>query len=309
MYTIFFSQIYIYNNSFNILGPKPSVTKGTRIVLPVNWSTQQATLQHSRDVIGMGMGMSRIQDTSTSVAPITAISTMGNIGTISNIRETTTYGVRRSSFSNDPAPLQHSPLSPHGTLERPVIERYTATTQHSSLGRNLGSRTGSMQNLASIANEMDKWDLSIQRQDGNTVTFQVHVPASAAVGVWNCWVQTHRVGQRDNRQDYKCDEDIYILFNPWCREDPVFMDNDSSRKEYILNEHGKLWCGTWRQPKGRKWIFGQFDDVVLPACMYLLERSGLEHSERGNPVRVVRAISAMVIIFFLMKFVKITLNG
>ena len=146
---------------------------------------------------------------------------------------------------------------------------------------------------------------AFQRQDGNTITFQVHVPATAPVGVWNCWVQTNRFGQRDNRHDYKCDEDIYMLFNPWCREDPVYMDNESSRKEYVLNEQGKIWCGTWRQPKGRKWIYGQFDDVVLPACMYLLERSGLEHSERGNPVRVCRAISSMVSILIRIYIKKI----
>ncbi|XP_045458778.1 hemocyte protein-glutamine gamma-glutamyltransferase-like [Melitaea cinxia] len=272
------------------LGPKPSVTKGTRVVLPVNWNTQQGALQHSRDVIGLA----RLQDTSTTTTPMPPISTVATVGPITSIRETTTYGVRRSSFSNDALPLQHSPLSPHGACERPVIERYVATTQHSTLGRTYGSRPASMQNLASIANEMDKWDISVQRQDGDTITFQVHIPASAPVGVWNCWIQTQRVGQRDNRHDYKCDEDIYILFNPWCREDTVFMDNDALRKEYILNEQGKIWCGTWRQPKGRKWIFGQFDDVVLPACIYLLERSGLEHSERGNPIRVTRAISAMI---------------
>ncbi|CAG4998454.1 unnamed protein product [Parnassius apollo] len=283
-------------------GPKPSVTKGTRVVLSVNWNTQQGIFQHSRDM--MGLGMARLQDISTTAAPVGTVGTVGTISTISamspicGIRETATYGVRRSSFSNETMSLQHSPLSPPGPIERPVIERYGATTQHSSYGRSFGSlhgsHHGSMNNLASISHEMDKWELSVQRQDGNTITFQVHVPATAPVGVWNCWVQTSRVGQRDNRNDYKCDEDIYILFNPWCREDTVYMDNDAFRNEYVLNEQGKIWCGTWRQPKGRKWIYGQFDDVVLPACMYLLERSGLEHSERGNPVRVCRAISSMI---------------
>lgn len=297
------------------------------MVLPINWNNQQGVFQHSRDVMGMGMGMSRMQDTSTTMGTMGSMGTMGTIGTMSTMgnmgtmgtmgqmgtmgtmgtmgpmsgmRETTTYGVRRSSFSNEPLPLQHSPLSPHGPLDRQaMIDRYGANTaQHSSFGRGYGSRHGSrhgsMQNLAALAHDMDRWDISIQRQDGNTITFQVHVPATAPVGVWNCWVQTNRYGQRDNRHDYKCDEDIYMLFNPWCREDSVFMDNESFRKEYILNEQGKIWCGTWRQPKGRKWIYGQFDDVVLPACMYMLERSGLEHAERSNPVRVCRAISAMV---------------
>lgn len=294
-------------------------------MLPVNWSTQQGVFQHSRDMMGMGMGMgtgmgmgmgmgmTRMQDTGTgsmmgNVGSMGSMGNMGTMGNISGIRETTSYGVRRGSFSNEPQPLQHSPLSPHGPMDR--MDRYGSNTQHSTMGTmgtmgtigtmgrgygsRHGSRHGSMQNLASLAHEMDRWDLSILRQDGNTITFQVHIPASAPVGVWNCWVQTNRFGQRDNRYDYKCDEDIYILFNPWCREDSVYMDNESSRKEYVYNDHGKLWCGTWRQPKGRKWIYGQFDDVVLPAVMYLLERSGLEHSERGNPIRVCRAISAMV---------------
>ncbi|OWR44549.1 putative transglutaminase [Danaus plexippus plexippus] len=282
-------------------GPKPGVTKGTRVVLQVNWNTQQGVFQHPRDVIGMGMGMARSlpQEPTTTVAPTGPVSTICTVGAISCIRETTNYGVRRSSVSNDPLTVssQNSPLSPHSSetyTTRPIIERYSGTSQHPSFGRSYGSRHGSSQNLASIVQETDKWDISIQRQDGNTITFQVHVPASAPVGIWNCWIQTNRLGQRDNRNDYKCDEDIYVLFNPWCREDAVYMDNDSLRKEYILNDQGKLWCGTWRQPIGRKWIFGQFDDVVLPACMYLLESSGLEHSERGNPVRVVRAISAMI---------------
>ncbi|XP_014370143.2 hemocyte protein-glutamine gamma-glutamyltransferase [Papilio machaon] len=286
-------------------GPKPSVTKGTRVVLSVNLNTQQGVFQHSRDM--MGLGMARMQEATTTIAPIgtigtmgtmTTVSTIGTMGPMSGMRETTTYGVRRSSFGNETMPLQHSPLSPPGPMDRPAIERFSATAQHPSFGRSYGSRHGSRhgssQNLTSMTHEMDKWDVSVQRQDGNTITFQVHVPATAPVGVWNCWVQTNRTGQRDNRHDYKCDEDIYILFNPWCREDSVYMDNDAFRKEYVLNEQGKIWCGTWRQPKGRKWIYGQFDDVVLPACMYLLERSGLEHSERGNPVRVCRAISSII---------------
>lgn len=232
----------------------------------------------------------------STVAPVATVTTpVSAITTITNIRESATYGCRRSSFSSDSLPLQQSPLSPHGAAEKPaVVEKYSSPPQQPPSGRSVGSQNESTQNLASAAAETEKWDLSIQRLDGNTITFQVHVPASAPVGLWNCWIQTHRNGQRDNRQDYKCDEDIYILFNPWCREDTVYMDNDSSRQEYVLNEQGKIWSGTWRQPKGRKWIFGQFDDVVLPACVYLLERSGLEHSERGNPVRVTRAISAMV---------------
>lgn len=259
-------------------GPKPCVTKGTRVVLPVNWSSQHGTMQHSRDIQGM-QGMQSMQ----------GMQGMQGIQGMSGMQSSmqTGYTMRRGSFSNETMP-QHGPHGPHGPMDR------ISSVPHSTLSRGYGSRHGSMQNLAALAHEMDRWEISIQRQDSNTVTFQVHVPATAPVGLWHCWVQTNRQGQRDNRYDYKCEEDIYILFNPWCREDSVFMDNEPQRKEYVMNDYGKLWYGSYRQPKGRRWVYGQFDDVVLPACMYLLERSGLAHSERGNPVQVVRAISAIV---------------
>lgn len=66
--------------------------------------------------------------------------------------------------------------------------------------------------------------------------------------------------------------------------------------------------GSYRQPKGRRWIFGQYDDVVLPATMYLLELSDLSHSDRGNPIQMVRAISAIVRNYHL-KFFKESLTN
>lgn len=74
------------------------------------------------------------------------------------------------------------------------------------------------------------------------------------------------------------------------------MENEEERQEYLLNESGKIWCGTFKKPKGRRWIFGQFDDVVLPAAVFLLEMSRLPHCDRGSPVLITRAISAMVTI-------------
>lgn len=73
------------------------------------------------------------------------------------------------------------------------------------------------------------------------------------------------------------------------------MENESERREFVENDTGKVWMGSFREPKGRRWIFGQYDDVVLPAIMYLLEESGVPHSDRGNPIHIARAISAVVI--------------
>lgn len=72
------------------------------------------------------------------------------------------------------------------------------------------------------------------------------------------------------------------------------MEREEERQEYILNETGKIWCGTFKTPKGKHWIFGQFDEIALPTAVFLLEKSGLHPSQRGSPVMVARAISAIV---------------
>lgn len=77
-------------------------------------------------------------------------------------------------------------------------------------------------------------------------------------------------------------------------DDPVYLDNEEARREYVLNENGKVFVGTHNRPKGRRWVFAQFSDVALPAAQVLLDQSGLNPTERGNPVQVVRAIASIV---------------
>lgn len=72
------------------------------------------------------------------------------------------------------------------------------------------------------------------------------------------------------------------------------MEDEEERNEYIMNETGKIWCGTFKQPQGKHWIFGQFDEISLPTAVFLLEKSQLDPARRGSPVMVARAISAIV---------------
>lgn len=74
----------------------------------------------------------------------------------------------------------------------------------------------------------------------------------------------------------------------------MYLENEAERQEYVMNDTGKLYMGTYREPKGRRWMFGQYDDAVLPTTMYLLERSTVAHADRGSPVQIARAISAIV---------------
>lgn len=72
------------------------------------------------------------------------------------------------------------------------------------------------------------------------------------------------------------------------------MENEDRRREYVLNDVGKIYIGSHSKPKGRKWIYGQFTDAVLPAVMFMLDKTRLDYTARANPVKVSRAVAAMV---------------
>jgi len=141
--------------------------------------------------------------------------------------------------------------------------------------------------------DSSRWDARTHRIDGNVVTVQVHVPAHVAVGVWRMRVSTKAQGSRQIRS-FDARERIYILFNAWCKEDPVYMEGEDRRREYVLNDVGKIYIGSHSKPKGRKWIYGQFAEAVLPAVMFMLDKTRLDYSARSNPVKVTRTVAAMV---------------
>ncbi|XP_059353228.1 hemocyte protein-glutamine gamma-glutamyltransferase-like isoform X1 [Daphnia carinata] len=139
-----------------------------------------------------------------------------------------------------------------------------------------------------------KWDMRLHQQEGFNITFQVHIPANALVGLWRVNIETTTTTPGARVDEFRFKDDIYILFNPFCRDDPVYLDSEDLRREYLMNETGKVFVGTHHRPKGRRWVYGQFSDVALPAAQLLLEQSGLNPTERGNPVQVVRAIASII---------------
>ncbi|KAK7079820.1 hypothetical protein SK128_021525 [Halocaridina rubra] len=143
----------------------------------------------------------------------------------------------------------------------------------------------------------DDWDCRIDAgARGKDLVVQVYIPASAMVGIWHLDV---RSGVQDTSRStamnlFSDTTDCYVLFNPWCKDDTVYMEDEVKRDEYITNDKGKVYVGAYRRSRGRPWAYGQFDDVVLPVAVYILELSRVADTERGNPVKVVRGISAGV---------------
>lgn len=138
-----------------------------------------------------------------------------------------------------------------------------------------------------------KWDARVIRADGNQLQVQINIPANIAIGVWRFKISTKLAGSR-NIRTYSIKESLYVIFNAWSKDDAVYLSREDARQEYVLNDVGKIYIGSHAKPRGRKWIYGQFQESVLPAVMFMLDKTRLDITQRANVVKVARAVSAMV---------------
>ncbi|KAF1632333.1 Protein-glutamine gamma-glutamyltransferase 4, partial [Eudyptes filholi] len=136
--------------------------------------------------------------------------------------------------------------------------------------------------------DLSEWQISIIKNSGKECLLSVISSPRATVGRYTLNVKTGtNIYEPKNNA-------VYLLFNPWCEADVVFLDDEAQRKEYVLNDTGYIYVGSAYNIYGRPWNFGQFEEFILDACMYLLDKSKLKLSNRTDPVFVSRAMSALV---------------
>ncbi|CAF91854.1 unnamed protein product [Tetraodon nigroviridis] len=94
---------------------------------------------------------------------------------------------------------------------------------------------------------------------------------------------------------------LTLLFNPWCPDDGVFLEDEEERAEYVMNEDGVIYKGSYNYISSTRWDYGQFEDSMVDICLKLLDMShkhkqdpAKDASARRDPVYVGRVLSAMI---------------
>jgi transglutaminase 1 len=138
-----------------------------------------------------------------------------------------------------------------------------------------------------------EWKGTIDSSDGKMVTASLHVPVDAPIGEYEMVAEA--VDLDTKKQDTReADRNAVILFNPWDKDDDVYIEDDRARQEYVLNGSGKIWAGSSSNTFTWSWEFQQFESYSLNSALYLLDRFGLNSELRRSPVHVSRTCATMV---------------
>lgn len=70
--------------------------------------------------------------------------------------------------------------------------------------------------------DSNEWSCVIDEKHGNILEILVKSAANSAVGEWKFDIDT-QTKQGGGANTYKCPNTVFILFNPWCQDDTVYM--------------------------------------------------------------------------------------
>ncbi|KAL4006119.1 hypothetical protein ACER0C_005832 [Sarotherodon galilaeus] len=168
---------------------------------------------------------------------------------------------------------------------------------HLDLVLHLGKRDEVEIKVQKERGDGDKWWFNQQgAQDEMLLT--LHSPADAIIGRYSLAVL---LMSPDGRILEKKDKmSFHLLYNPWCKDDVVYLPDETQLQEYIMNEEGIIYMGTWEYIKSTHWNYGQFEDYVMDICFEVLNNSNdalrnsqMDIEQRFDPVYVSRIIAAM----------------
>lgn len=84
------------------------------------------------------------------------------------------------------------------------------------------------------------WGISIEKAEDCTLLVQITPPADCVVAKWHLDITT-KLADEDKTRTYSWNAFVYILYNPWCKLDQVYLESNEWRDEAVLNDVGALY--------------------------------------------------------------------
>ncbi|XP_069807714.1 protein-glutamine gamma-glutamyltransferase E-like [Dendropsophus ebraccatus] len=179
------------------------------------------------------------------------------------------------------------------TFNRPVQSGDGLTITAETGSRPAESRNTRAVMVVSGSGSRTAWSAMRGTSSGNSLSVTINPPVSAVIGRYRMSLQISSGGRSSSANLGS----FILLFNPWASGDAVYMNSDSERAEYLLNDGGMYWYGNANGFSSRRWDYGQFERDILSICLTLLDRSSVYSSDdslRSDPLHVGRLMSAMV---------------
>ncbi|XP_066443499.1 protein-glutamine gamma-glutamyltransferase E-like [Eleutherodactylus coqui] len=141
------------------------------------------------------------------------------------------------------------------------------------------------------------WTAVKDSSSSTEVKITIKTPSSAPIGHYKMSLY---VFSKNKKNYFKLNE-IILLFNPWAKDDVVYLEQEKERFEYVLNDNGIIFYGLTDFIRPSAWNYGQFEEGILDICFQMLNRSlnyqedkVLDCSKRYDPGYVGRVLSAMI---------------
>nr|AAA62275.1 erythrocyte membrane protein band 4.2 [Mus musculus] len=130
------------------------------------------------------------------------------------------------------------------------------------------------------------WSAAVEERDAQHWTVSVTTPVDAVIGHYSLLLQV------SGKKQYPLGQ-FTLLFNPWNRDDAVFLQNEAERTEYVLNQNGFIYLGTADCIQEEPWDFGQFEKDVMDLSLKLLSMDK-QVKDWNQPAHVARVVGALL---------------
>ncbi|RWR99936.1 hypothetical protein B4U79_18729 [Dinothrombium tinctorium] len=98
-------------------------------------------------------------------------------------------------------------------------------------------------------NNQSGWKLNVKIFKKSAFV-DLFIPVSAPIGFYELFYSKYWHSEL-------LEKNLLILFNPWKRDDGVYMENSNFLNDYILNEEGRILSGTYLKKSFIPWHYSQ----------------------------------------------------